>query len=90
MTTTTAVATFFLIWWVVLFAVLPWGVRSQHEGGEIAPGTDPGAPAVPKLGRKLVWTTVVACVIFATCYVVYADRLVSLDSLMARFGPPNP
>jgi GTP-binding protein Era len=42
-------AIFFLIWWVVLFAVLPWGVRSQHEGGEVVPGTDPGAPAIPKL-----------------------------------------
>jgi predicted secreted protein len=90
MTTTTAVAIFFLIWWVVLFAVLPWGVRSQHEGGEVAPGTDPGAPTVPKLGRKLVWTTVVAGVIFAVSYVIYADRLISLDSLLASFGPSNP
>jgi len=90
MTTTTGVAIFFLIWWVVLFAVLPWGVRSQHEGGEVAPGTDPGAPTVPRLGRKLVWTTLVAGVIFAACYVVYTDRLISLDSLMGRFGPPKP
>ena len=90
MTTTTGVAIFFLIWWVVLFAVLPWGVRSQHEGGEVAPGTDPGAPTVPRLGRKLVWTTLVAGVIFAACYVVYTDRLISLDSLMAGFGPPKP
>jgi predicted secreted protein len=90
MSTTTAIAIFFLIWWVVLFAVLPWGIRSQHEGGEVTPGTDPGAPTVPKLGRKLVWTTVVASVIFTACYVAYTDRLVSLDSLMARFGPPNP
>jgi len=90
MTTTTAVAIFFLIWWVVLFAVLPWGVRSQHEGGEVAPGTDPGAPILPKLGRKLIWTTVVAGAIFAAFYVVYADRLISLDSLMARFGLPIP
>ena len=36
MTFTTALAAFFLIWWVTLFAVLPWGVRSQHEGGEMA------------------------------------------------------
>ena len=90
MTTTTAVAIFFLIWWVVLFAVLPWGVRSQHEGGEVAPGTDPGAPILPILGRKLIWTTVVAGAIFAAFYFVYADRLISLDSLMARFGPPIP
>jgi hypothetical protein len=41
---TTAVAIFFLIWWVVLFAVLPWGIRSQHEGGEIVPGTGDPEP----------------------------------------------
>jgi predicted secreted protein len=86
MTKTTAVAMFFLIWWVVLFAVLPWGVRSQHEGGEVTPGTDPGAPAVPKLGRKLIWTTIVASVVFAAFYVVYTDRLVTLDGLLAPFG----
>ena len=59
MPVTTAAAIFFLIWWVVLFAVLPWGVRRQDEAGDVAPGTDPGAPAVPYLGRKLIWTTVV-------------------------------
>ena len=83
---TTAVAIFFLIWWVVLFAVLPWGIRSQHEGGEIVPGTDPGAPAIPNLGRKLLWTTLVSVAIFAACYVVYVDRLVSLEDLVRPFG----
>ena len=87
MTIATGVAVFFLIWWVTLFAVLPWGIRSQHEGGEVIPGTDPGAPTIPKLGRKLFWTTVVAGVIFAACYVVYTDRLISLDSLTPRLGP---
>ena len=86
MTKTTAAAVFFLIWWVVLFAVLPWGVRSQHEGGEVTPGTDPGAPVVPKLGRKLIWTTLVASVVFAAFYVAYTDRLVTIDGLLASFG----
>ena len=27
----TAIAIYFLIWWIVLFAVLPWGVRAQGE-----------------------------------------------------------
>jgi len=86
MPVTTAVAVYFLIWWVVLFAVLPWGVRSQHEGGEVAPGTDPGAPAIPRLGRKLLWTTVVSAVIFAACYVVYVNLLVTLQGLARPFG----
>ena len=87
MPVTTAVAVFFLIWWVVLFAVLPWGVRSQHEGGEIAPGTDPGAPVIPRLGRKLLWTTIVSVVIFAAMSTsVYVNRLVTLEGLTRPFG----
>ena len=44
MSTPTIVAIYFIIWWVVLFMVLPFGVRSQDESGEVSPGTDPGAP----------------------------------------------
>jgi predicted secreted protein len=86
MPVTTAIAIFFLIWWVVLFAVLPWGIRSQHESGEMTPGTDPGAPAMPRLGRKLLWTTLVSALIFAACYVIYANHLVTLQGLVAPFG----
>jgi predicted secreted protein len=87
MSKATYFAVFFLIWWVVLFAVLPWGVHSQHESGEMAPGTDPGAPVIPRLGRKLAWTTLVAGVLFAAFYIVFTRHLVSLDGLMALWGP---
>jgi predicted secreted protein len=86
MPVTTAVAIFFLIWWIVLFAVLPWGIRSQHEGGEVTPGTDPGAPALPRLFQKLVWTTGVSAVIFAACYLVYVNHLVTLEGLVHLMG----
>jgi predicted secreted protein len=85
MRVTTAIAIFFLIWWIVLFAVLPWGIRSQQEAGAVAPGTDPGAPALPRLRRVLVWTTVVSIVVFAACYVIYVEQLVTIDGLMAAF-----
>ena len=55
MATSTVIAIYFIIWWVVLFAVLPWGVHSQQESGEVAPGTDPGAPAVHRIGMKLIY-----------------------------------
>ena len=86
MAVTTALAIYFIIWWVVLFAVLPWGVRSQHEDGTIIPGSDPGAPAIPRLRRKLVWTTIVAAIIFALWYVVYTYRLIALDDLVGLLG----
>jgi predicted secreted protein len=86
MSTTTFIAVFFLIWWIVLFAVLPWGIHSQHESGDVAPGTDPGAPVLPKLGRKLMLTTLVAGVVFAAFYVVVANQLVTLNGLLTPFG----
>jgi predicted secreted protein len=81
----TSIAIYFIIWWAVLFAVLPWGVRSQQEEGAIAPGSDPGAPAIPNVRRKLVWTTIIAGLVFAL-YVVYTYRLIALDDLAALLG----
>ena len=35
----TIFAIYFIIWWLVLFTVLPWGATSAHESGsEIEPG----------------------------------------------------
>jgi predicted secreted protein len=86
----TAIATYFIIWWIVLFTVLPWGIRSQHEGGAITPGTDPGAPIIPRLKRKLIWTTIVAGIVFALWYVVYTYRLITLDELATMLGVTPP
>jgi predicted secreted protein len=86
MSIATGLAIYFIIWWMVLFAVLPFGVRSQQESGDVTPGSDPGAPVLPQLARKLVWTTVVAGVVFALGYVIYAYRLIALDDLVAMLG----
>jgi predicted secreted protein len=89
MSVTTAIAIYFLIWWLTLFAVLPFGVRSQHEGGDMVPGSDPGAPIVPRLLWKLFWTTFVSGVIFAILYVVYVNKLITFDDMMKLFGMPR-
>ena len=89
MATSTVIAIYFLIWWLTLFAVLPWGVRNQEESGEVAPGTDPGAPALHRVWSKLGWTTVVATVIFGILYVVYTRGLIPFEWLMAISRPPG-
>ncbi len=68
MTTPMAIAVYFTMWWIVLFAILPFGVRSQHESGDYLQGTDPGAPVAPKLAMKAVITTIVSAVLFAGLY----------------------
>lgn len=55
-------AIFFVIWWLSFVAVLPIGNRSQLEVGEVVAGTDPGAPAVPRLLFKVLLATGVAIV----------------------------
>jgi predicted secreted protein len=57
----TGVFAYVIIWWLVLFVVLPWGNR-RPENPE--PGHDPGAPANPRLGMKAMLTTGIATVLF--------------------------
>jgi len=74
MTWPLALAIYFTMWWVVLFAVLPFGVRSYAEAGAEPPaGTDAGAPVAPRIGLKLLATTAVSAILFAAVYafVVY-------------------
>ncbi|MFT4097967.1 MAG: DUF1467 family protein [Rhodoblastus sp.] len=61
-----AIAIYLTMWWIVLFAILPLGVRSQHENEEgRLQGTDPGAPIAPKLLMKAGLTTLASAVLFA-------------------------
>ena len=86
MALTTAIAIYFVLWWVVLFAVLPFGVRSQQESGSFAQGTDPGAPTVASLAKRLVWNTIVSAIVFGIGATIYIYRLVSLNDLATLWG----
>jgi predicted secreted protein len=77
-----ALAIYFIIWWLVLFLVLPFGVRNAHEAGEaVEEGHEPGAPVNPRLARKVAITTILASLIFAAFYLAQTRGLLSLDSL---------
>ena len=84
----TALAIYFVIWWVTLFLTLPFGVRSQHEDGEGAPGTDPGAPVLARMGHKLIWTTIVSAAIFAVGTWAQRAGYLSIDRLSKLMGFP--
>ena len=48
---------FVVIWWLVLFMVLPFGVQKDDE---IVGGNDPGAPKNPMLKKKIILTSVIS------------------------------
>ena len=87
-TISTGFAIYFVIWWIALFLTLPFGVRSQHEDGEGAPGTDPGAPVATLMGRKLIWTTVISAVIFAAGMLAYYKGYLNVEWLSRLIGMP--
>jgi predicted secreted protein len=87
-TIATGFAIYFVMWWIVLFLTLPFGVRSQHEDGAGAPGTDPGAPIVSRMGAKLIWTTVISAVFFAISIFAYNAGYLSIERLSKLMGMP--
>lgn len=67
----THIAIYIVIWWVVLFAVLPFGVRSQLEADDIVEGTEPGAPVRSHLWLKFLATTLIAALLWGAFYYAY-------------------
>ena len=58
-------ALYFMIWWMCLFAVLPFGLKTQGEQGEVVPGTPASAPEKPQLKKVFLINSVVAAFVFA-------------------------
>ena len=77
-----SVAIYFVIWWLVLFLVLPFGVKSQHEMSDVTLGTDGGAPHQPFILRRVIATTVLAGLVFACVYVYFGVLGLRLDDLL--------
>jgi predicted secreted protein len=87
-TVSTGFAIYFVLWWIVLFLTLPFGVRSQHEDGEGVPGTDPGAPVATRMGAKLIWTTLISGVVFAASMLAYDAGYLNIERLSKLMGIP--
>lgn len=80
MSVVTGVAIYFVVWWTVLFAVLPWGSRPPDT---VEPGMADSAPARPRLALKFLVTTIVSGIVFGIILAIYNSGLVS-------FRPPRP
>ncbi len=72
------IALYFIIWWVVLFAVLPFGLKTQDESGAVVPGTPGSAPARSRMIRVFAINTVVAALVFIVVWAAITFELVSL------------
>jgi predicted secreted protein len=81
---TSAIAIYFIIWWMTLFVVLPFGVKNAAEtGADIEGGNDAGAPVSHGLAWKAIVTTVVATFVYALVYWALANNV--LEQLQLPF-----
>ena len=69
MTLSLGIVLYIMIWWMTLFAVLPLGVKTQGEAGDVVEGTPASAPVAPRLLRTVLINTVVAAFAFAFVWV---------------------
>jgi predicted secreted protein len=67
-------ALFFMIWWLTLFAVLPFGVKTQDDAGEVVPGTPASAPAQSQMLRIFMINTVLASVVFVLVWIALGSE----------------
>lgn len=65
----TGILVFVVVWWVVLFAVLPWGVETDAAP---PPGTAASAPRTPRIAMKMLITTLISLGIWLAIYLIVA------------------
>jgi predicted secreted protein len=59
------IAIYVILWWLAFFTMLPMGAQSAHEAGEqYVPGAEHGAPKIANLGRKALFATAIAAVLW--------------------------
>ncbi len=81
MTWTGVIVLYSIFFFFALFIILPRGVRTQAEAGEVEPGTPPGAPAAIRIWRKFLWAALVAGAVVALISLVVESEILSLDDL---------
>jgi len=79
-------AIYVVIWWIVLFVVLPIGVHSQQESGKVVRGSERGAPVKPLMKKKLAATTVIAAFLLAAGYGLWLSGFVEHYILPPQYG----
>lgn len=81
----TGLMVFFILWWVVIFTVLPFGVRTvEEEGGTVERGHAPSAPVRPMLLKKALITTAITAVLWLGVYIAVEANLIDFQSMADR------
>ena len=79
-----AFVVFLIIWWCVLFGILPIGVSGQAEDGKVVKGSEPGAPTKANMWWKVKVTTAIALVLWLIVFVIITFKLIDIEWLIGK------
>lgn len=86
---TSALVVLAVIWFLVLFCVLPIRMVSQGDAGKVTKGTMAGAPAEPVMRRKFLITTIIAFCIWIPVVALILNGILTVENfnLYKYIGP---
>lgn len=77
------IVVFVMVWWVVLFAVLPWGNRPSAT---VDLGNVASAPDKPRLLKKFLVTTAISCILWVIVYTLVANNVINFYDMAAEMA----
>jgi predicted secreted protein len=91
MSIVSGIVLFAVVWFLVLFIVLPIRLETQGDRGEVLSGTPASAPANLSMKRKALITTGVAILVWAILVGVILSGVISVRDIdfFERMGPPS-
>jgi predicted secreted protein len=77
----TFIAVAFVVWWVVIFAALPFGLRTQDDQDEVTLGTVSSAPHGSHVLRAVIRATLITAAIMSAYYYLSTELGIGIDSI---------
>ena len=71
---------YIIIWWIVLFAILPIDVNRAKTAK--IDGEDSGSPENPKMIKKFLYCTVISTVIFSIIFLLIKFEYLNLRNII--------
>lgn len=85
-----AIVLFAIVWFMLFLIILPIRIQTQGDLKDIVPGTHAGAPEHHHLGKKAIWCTAIALVIWGAFIAIIVSGVISVDDLENWVGRGAP
>lgn len=72
---------YFMIWWIVLFAVLPWGNKASDN---VQKGNVASAPDKPNLAKKFIATSFISLIFWGLVYVLVHMQIIDFRGIAVQ------